>query len=90
MVLQYTLLDSFWQFKEKWFRNDQEMTKKWPRNDWEMTEKWLRNDWEMTEKWPKNGQKMTEFEWEILFMTINDWYHPFSSAIHKQSLNEIV
>ncbi len=57
MVLQYTLLDSFWLFKEKWLRNDQEMT---------------------------------GFEWEILFMTINDWYHPFSSANHKQSLNEIV
>ncbi len=30
-----------------------------------------RNDWKMTEKWLiMNG--------EISFMTVNDWYHPFS------------
>ncbi len=33
----------------------------------------LRNDWELT---GMNGK--------ILFMTVNDWYHPFLFAIHER------
>ncbi len=29
---------------------------------------------------------MTINEWEILFMTINNWYYPFSFTIHEQAL----
>jgi len=53
-------------------------------NEQEMTEKWLRNDPEMTKKWPRNDQEMTKNEWEISFMTVKDWYPPFSFVVPKQ------
>ncbi len=64
---------------KKWSKNDLknlEMTKKWPRNDLE--------NLEMTEKWLRNDQEMTNNEQEILLITINDWYHPFSFTVHEQ------